>query len=102
MLWKEREPNAYEPYRKCDPSRQRTRSPSQERDLYSLPWCGGTRAPPKDSGYTYPEAHRPPLAGALAAQLAADFGFANEFPNDSCGDLQRVSLYIETAPGLGR
>jgi hypothetical protein len=58
--------------------------------------------PPLDSGYTYPEEHRPPLGGDLAERLAAERGFAEKFPNESPRDLQRVSLYIETAPGLGR
>lgn len=59
-------------------------------------------APPPNCCYVYPGEHRPPLGGDLSEKLAAEFGYNSEFPNESCGELQRVSLYIETTKGLGR
>lgn len=58
--------------------------------------------PPKDSPYKYPEEQRPPVGKALAERLAESSGFKKEFPDESSGDLMRVSLFIETTPGLGR
>src|SRR5262245_28123597 len=58
--------------------------------------------PPPDSAYQYPEEQRPLLGGALAEKLAEEFGFTSKFPQESSRDLQRVSLFIETEPGLGR
>jgi len=63
----------------------------------------GIHAPPPDgSQYTYPEEQRPPLGGDLSERLAEASGFKQEFPHESPRDLQRVSLYLETKPGLGR
>jgi hypothetical protein len=58
--------------------------------------------PPKESHYKYPEEQRPPVGRALAEILAESSGFKKEFPDESSGDLMRVSLFIETTPGLGR
>lgn len=59
-------------------------------------------APPEDSPYKYPEEERPPVGKALAEKLAKSSDFNKEFPDESSGDLMRVSLFIETTPGLGR
>ncbi|HLG18035.1 MAG TPA: SIR2 family protein [Blastocatellia bacterium] len=52
--------------------------------------------PPEGSKYSYPESERPPLGRALSERLAAKSGFAEQFPRESTGNLQRVSLYYET------
>jgi hypothetical protein len=63
----------------------------------------GVHAPPPDgSPHRYPAEQRPPIGGALAQKLAEECEFQKEFPEESCSDLMRVSLFIETTPGLGR
>jgi len=52
--------------------------------------------PPDDSPYEYPEPHRPPLGSAFSKALAKKCGFAERLPNESTGNLQRVSLYYES------
>ncbi|HEX8129775.1 MAG TPA: SIR2 family protein [Pyrinomonadaceae bacterium] len=52
--------------------------------------------PPAGSIYQYPEEHRPPLGRAFSEMLAQKCGFAERFPRDSTGNLQRVSLYYES------
>ncbi|WP_447970176.1 SIR2 family NAD-dependent protein deacylase [Nitrospira sp. M1] len=59
----------------------------------------GVHAPPSDSRYSYPESERVPLGGTLASELAEEFEFKTEFPDDSPHDLQRVSLFIEQKAG---
>jgi hypothetical protein len=58
--------------------------------------------PPAESPYRYPKEKAPPLGGALAQILAKDCDFEKTLPNDTVGDLQRVSLCYETTQGLGR
>jgi hypothetical protein len=58
--------------------------------------------PPVGSGYDYPQEQRPPLAGALARDIADMCGYKTKFPDESAIDLQRVSLCYETDPNLGR
>jgi len=64
--------------------------------------AGVHAAPPEGSAYGYPEEQRPPLGTALSKVLAASCGFEEAFPTEPVGDLQRVSLYVETTSGLGR
>jgi len=52
--------------------------------------------PPADSPYQYPAEHRPPLGRAFSEMLALKCGFAERFPRDSTGNLQRVALYYES------
>lgn len=52
--------------------------------------------PPAGSPYEYPEPHRPPLGRAFSEMLAEKCDFAERFPKDSTGNLQRVSLYYES------
>ncbi|MEE9568113.1 MAG: SIR2 family protein [Candidatus Binatia bacterium] len=51
--------------------------------------------PPKDSPWVYPEEHRPLLGQDLAKKLDAECHYREEFPEESCLDLQRVSLCFE-------
>jgi hypothetical protein len=51
--------------------------------------------PPAESGYAYSEKDRPPLGGAFSEHLASQTGFASRFPNESPGNLQRVSQDYE-------
>jgi len=52
--------------------------------------------PPADSPYQYPAEQRPPLGRAFSEMLAQKCGFAERFPRDSTGNLQRVALYYES------
>ncbi|HEX8140768.1 MAG TPA: SIR2 family protein [Pyrinomonadaceae bacterium] len=52
--------------------------------------------PPPGSPYSYPEDQRLPLGQALSQRLAEKCKYATQFPNDSTGNLQRVSLYYES------
>jgi len=58
--------------------------------------------PPEGSPYKYPLEQRPPVGEVLAQKLAEEFGFEKKLPGESCRDLMRVALFIETTPGLGR
>lgn len=58
--------------------------------------------PPVGSQYIYPKKHRLPLGCDLSKRMAEVSGFRQEFPHESPRDLQRVSLYLEMKPGLGR
>lgn len=58
--------------------------------------------PPEGSEYSYPEAVRPPLGGALTRHLAAMCNFREKFPNEGDGTLQRVSFCFELEDGRGR
>ncbi len=58
--------------------------------------------PPEGAPYSYPAEQRLPLGAALSEKLADEFEYIKQFCDESCRDLQRVSLYIETAKGLGR
>ncbi|MDQ6807314.1 MAG: SIR2 family protein [Actinomycetota bacterium] len=51
--------------------------------------------PPPNSGFTYPEAHRPPLAGSLAERLARKCDFTKICKGESDRNLQRVALCYE-------
>lgn len=55
--------------------------------------------PPEGSQYNYPQEERPPLGRAFSEHLAERCGFAEQFPRESTGSLQRVSLYYETLKG---
>src|SRR6185436_8350013 len=61
--------------------------------------AGAHYPPPAGSEFTYPEAHRPPLGSALSQSLAAECDFEKQFPKDSTGNLQRVSLFYEVKNG---
>jgi hypothetical protein len=52
--------------------------------------------PPEGTPYQYPEEQRPPLGRAFSELLAKKCGFAERFPKDSAGNLQRVSLFYES------
>lgn len=55
--------------------------------------------PPADSAYSYPEDQRLPLGRAFSQSLAQKSGFSEQFPKDSDGNLQRVSLFYESKLG---
>jgi hypothetical protein len=57
--------------------------------------AGVHAAPPGDCQYTYPEEDRPPIGSQLSLALAAESGFAQEFPKEDPRNLQRVSLHYE-------
>lgn len=56
--------------------------------------AGVHHAPPR-AGFVYPAAHRPPMGSTLSRTLAAESRFAEQFPNESAANLQRVALYYE-------
>ena len=56
--------------------------------------AGVHHAPPR-AGFVYPDVHRPPMGSTLSRTLAAECKFAQQFPNESAANLQRVSLYYE-------
>lgn len=58
--------------------------------------------PPEGSPYVYPEEERPLLGRGLAEVLADVCNYKQKFPEESYLDLQRISLCLETEPGLGR
>ncbi|MEA2157549.1 MAG: hypothetical protein QOE11_3689 [Solirubrobacteraceae bacterium] len=51
--------------------------------------------PPEGSPFHYPTGQRPPIGSALSRQLAAECGFAERFPGEDAGNLQRVALAYE-------
>ena len=53
--------------------------------------------PPRGSRYQYPASKRPPLGGTLSVLLARKSNFRAQFKKDLDANLQRVSLYYETA-----
>lgn len=53
--------------------------------------------PPQGSPFEYPEHARPPIGGELSRWLASDCGFAEQFPGEDAGNLQRVALAYEIA-----
>jgi hypothetical protein len=56
----------------------------------------GVHAPPPDgSAFEYPEGQRPPIGPALSRQLATGCDFAERFPGEDAGNLQRVALAYE-------
>lgn len=57
---------------------------------------------PENSKYKYSEEDSLPLAGQLANLLAKECQYKKKFNEESCSDLQRISLFIETDPHLGR
>ena len=61
--------------------------------------AGAHYPPPPGSGFAYPEAQRPPLGSALSRSLGAECDFEKQFPKDSVGNLQRVSLFYEVKNG---
>lgn len=58
--------------------------------------------PPAGSGYSYPEAERPAMGGALSLHLAEKSGYCKRYPNDSGKNLQRVSFDFELKEGNSR
>jgi hypothetical protein len=58
--------------------------------------------PDPNSSYSCPQDHRPLLGRELAEKLAEKCTFKDRFPKEPSCDLQRVSLCLETTPGLGR
>ena len=55
--------------------------------------------PPSDSSYSYAEEERPPFGSVLSAQLAEKCKVLEAFPKESVANLQRMSLFFETAKG---
>jgi len=51
--------------------------------------------PPPDSPFQYPAEQRPPIGSALSMELAKKCGFAEDFPGEDPGNLQRVGLAYE-------
>jgi len=51
--------------------------------------------PPEGSRFVYPLAQRPPIGAVLSRQLAAACDFAERFPDEDPGNLQRVALAYE-------
>jgi hypothetical protein len=51
--------------------------------------------PPEGSPFAYPVAQRPPIGAELSRTLAAECGFAERFPAEDPGNLQRVALAYE-------
>ncbi|HVR95996.1 MAG TPA: SIR2 family protein [Thermoanaerobaculia bacterium] len=58
--------------------------------------------PPNGSPYSYPDAERPPMGGALSTSLADQTGFKIRYPNDSARNLQRVAFDYELQEGRNR
>jgi hypothetical protein len=61
--------------------------------------AGAHYPPPASAPYAYPEDQRPPLSRTFSERLAQQCDFAQQFPHDSIGNLQRVSLYYEVQRG---
>jgi hypothetical protein len=57
--------------------------------------------PPPGSPFAYPDEARPPIGGQLSRQLADECGFAERFPREDAGNLQRVALAYEIATSRG-
>jgi hypothetical protein len=57
--------------------------------------------PPPGSPFEYPDEVRPPIGGALSRRLADECGFAERFPREDPGNLQRVALAYEIATTRG-
>jgi SIR2-like domain len=57
--------------------------------------------PPEGSPFAYPEEQRPPIGGDLSRLLASECGFAEEFPREDPGNLQRVALAYEIGASRG-
>jgi len=57
--------------------------------------------PPPGSPFEYPDEVRPPIGGALSRRLADECGFADRFPREDAGNLQRVALAYEIATSRG-
>ena len=51
--------------------------------------------PPEGSAFHYPDDERPPIGAALSRRLAAECDFAERFPREDPGNLQRVALAYE-------
>jgi hypothetical protein len=51
--------------------------------------------PPDDSPFRYPAQQRPPIGAALSRELAAGCDYAERFPGEDPGNLQRVALAYE-------
>ena len=51
--------------------------------------------PPEGSPFSYPEEARPPIGSTLSRLLAEECGFAEDFPHEDPGNLQRVGLAYE-------
>ena len=58
--------------------------------------------PPADTGYSYPEAERPPMGSDLSLHLAQMSGFQKRYPKGSGTNLQRVAFDFELKEGNGR
>jgi hypothetical protein len=84
------------------PAMERLRDCVKDGECVLFLGSGVHAPPPKDSSYEYPEKQRPPNGKALAEILAESCDFRKELPDESPSDLMRVSLFIETTPGLGR
>jgi hypothetical protein len=57
--------------------------------------------PPDDSPFEYDGDRRPPIGSALSHELATACRFAERFPGESSGNLQRVALAYELATSRG-
>jgi len=58
--------------------------------------------PPEGSPFHYPADQRPPVGKALSRELAAASDFAERFPGEDPGNLQRVALAYEIDSSRGR
>jgi hypothetical protein len=63
----------------------------------------GVHAPPPDgSPFDYPPQQRPPIGATLSRELAAACDFAERFPGEDPGNLQRVALAYEIDSSRGQ
>jgi hypothetical protein len=58
--------------------------------------------PPEGSPFDYPAEQRPPIGSVLSRELAAECDFAERFPGEDPGNLQRVALAYEIDSSRGR
>jgi hypothetical protein len=58
--------------------------------------------PPEGSALSYPAEQRPPIGAALSRDLALECDFAERFPGEDPGNLQRVALAYEIDRSRGR
>jgi len=63
--------------------------------------AGAHAPPPEGSLFEYPDEQRPPIGSTLSRQLAEECGFAEDFPNESTGNLMRVALAYELSTSRG-
>jgi hypothetical protein len=57
---------------------------------------------PDGSKWNYPADVAPPFGGNLSEKLAAESGYAKDYPTASVRELPRVAMHYELSPGKGR